>query len=570
MPAATSSATAGGGGQNEGTIFEVVNGSGTITTLGTFTNLGTFASNNGSRPFGGVIEDSSGNLFGTTELAIDSAGDETGNIFELAHGSSTITVLANFVEGGAGYEPTGGLYEDSNGNLFGTTTNGPGAGHDGSVVELAHGSGTITELAGFNGANGDDPVGSLVADSNGDLFGVTNTGGANNVGTVFEVAALPRITSLNPTSTNQAGPSFTLTVNGTSFQNPSTVQWNGASLATTWVSSTQLQAVVPAADLAAYGSASITVSVFNAEIGADLTSAAVPFTILDAPLTAGTVNASGGVMGVTATNLTATFSDANQNAPISGFSGTIHWGDGTTSSFTSSSVTGSNGNYTVTGSYQYASPGIYNISVTVNDVGGSTTTITGSTTVAIIASAGYYAPVGSPVQFVDPAGTYSTAGAVAPTTDPAGTFSAAGAAAPMTDPVGTYSSAGAAAPTPASPGYYVAVTGASSETPASPGSYVPTSGASSPTPASPGYYVPGSAATAQIQDPAGTFSGRRARRLRRRPLQERISRPRERHRPRPKSPTRRAPTPPPARHLRPPTRPAPSPPPARPCRRPTR
>ena len=72
-------------------------------------------------------------------------------------------------------------------------------------------------------------------------------------------------------------------------------------------------------------------------------------TVADAPLTAGTVTASGGVEGVTATTLTATFSDANTAAPTSDFSGTINWGDGNTTNFTSAAVSGSGGSYTVSG-----------------------------------------------------------------------------------------------------------------------------------------------------------------------------------------------------------------------------
>ena len=49
--------------------------------------------------------------------------------------------------------PYGGLIMDSSGNLYGTTSGG-GASNDGTVFELAHGSGTITTLASFNGTNG--------------------------------------------------------------------------------------------------------------------------------------------------------------------------------------------------------------------------------------------------------------------------------------------------------------------------------------------------------------------------------------------------------------------------------
>ena len=103
---------------------------------------------NGANPFGGLVEDSSGNLFGTTALGGTS---NDGTVFEVAAGSGTITTLASF-NGTNGGSPYAGLVEDSSGNLFGTTTLG-GANNDGTVFEIAAGSGTITTLASFNGTN---------------------------------------------------------------------------------------------------------------------------------------------------------------------------------------------------------------------------------------------------------------------------------------------------------------------------------------------------------------------------------------------------------------------------------
>ena len=55
------------------------------------------------------------------------------------------------------------------------------------------------------------------------------------------------------------GPAFTLTVNGSNFVSGSVVRWNGANRTTTFVSATQLTAAIPAADIAAAGTASVTV-----------------------------------------------------------------------------------------------------------------------------------------------------------------------------------------------------------------------------------------------------------------------------------------------------------------------
>ena len=166
-----------------GTVFEIAAGSQTITTLTNFNGAG-----NGSSPMGDLIEDSSGNIYGATAYG---GADNDGTVFELAAGSHTLTTLASF-NYSDGSKPYGGLVEDSNGNLFGTTAIGGGYGK-GVVYEVAAGTHALTDLGTFTGtANGANPVGSLYLDSSGNLFGTTQSGGgngANNTGTVFEVAA---------------------------------------------------------------------------------------------------------------------------------------------------------------------------------------------------------------------------------------------------------------------------------------------------------------------------------------------------------------------------------------------
>src|SRR5262249_32275419 len=165
--------TSAGGPNGHGTVFEVAAGSGSITTLASFNGA------NGSTPGAGLIEDSRGNLFGTT-FGGGTSGD--GTVFEVMAGSGTITTLASF-NGANGANPLGGLIEDSSGNLFGTTSGGITNGA-GTVFEVAAGSGAITTLAAFNGANGANPGAGLIEDSKGNLFGTTAQGGPNNDGTV--------------------------------------------------------------------------------------------------------------------------------------------------------------------------------------------------------------------------------------------------------------------------------------------------------------------------------------------------------------------------------------------------
>ena len=171
-----------GGAAGDGTVFEIAKGSNTITTLVSFNGT------NGNEAEGLVL-DGQGNLYGETFLG-GAAND--GTVFEIAKGSNTITTLASF-NGTNGQHPFGGLALDSQGNLYGTTESG-GAANDGTLFEIAKGSNTITTLASFNGTNGSEPIGGVVLDGQGNLYGTTYSGGAAGDGTVFELSGVTAIT----------------------------------------------------------------------------------------------------------------------------------------------------------------------------------------------------------------------------------------------------------------------------------------------------------------------------------------------------------------------------------------
>jgi len=166
-----------GGEFGDGTVFELAAYTYAITTLASFDGT------NGNDPSGTVVVDSAGNLFGATAQG-GAFGD--GTVFEIAQGTGEITTLASF-NAADGIEPTG-VVIDSFGNLFGTADEGGAAG-DGSVFEIAQGSGAITTIASFNSANGREPSGGVVIDTSGNLFGATYSGGKHGDGTVYEIAS---------------------------------------------------------------------------------------------------------------------------------------------------------------------------------------------------------------------------------------------------------------------------------------------------------------------------------------------------------------------------------------------
>jgi uncharacterized repeat protein (TIGR03803 family) len=142
--------------------------------------------------FAGVIFDSAGNLYGTTTFGGEGcSGTGCGTVFELspnADGSWTESVIHNFAGGTDGQSPLGGLIFDDAGNLYGTTS---GNGAPGTVFELSPGlGGGWTEKILYNFKGGEDgsaPIGSLVFDPAGNLYGTTTGGGTHNGGTVFEL-----------------------------------------------------------------------------------------------------------------------------------------------------------------------------------------------------------------------------------------------------------------------------------------------------------------------------------------------------------------------------------------------
>ncbi|HEY2589234.1 MAG TPA: choice-of-anchor tandem repeat GloVer-containing protein, partial [Tepidisphaeraceae bacterium] len=101
--------------------------------------------------------------------------------------AATLTTLLAFDNVGGG-NPMGALVIDAAGNLYGTTDAG-GALGKGTVFKIAAGSNTPTTLATFNGTNGANPSAGLAADAGGNLYGTTSFGGPTNDGTVFEITA---------------------------------------------------------------------------------------------------------------------------------------------------------------------------------------------------------------------------------------------------------------------------------------------------------------------------------------------------------------------------------------------
>ena len=180
-----------GGASGVGTVFELSPGSGGIWTEKILHNFATDGSD-GTYPHTSLIFDAAGNLYGTTAGG-GASGD--GTVFELspASGGGWNETVFSF-SGSNGAAPYGALIFDAAGNLYGTTANGGGStactAGCGTVFELmpnAGGGWTERVLHSFHKADGANPSAALVFDSAGFLYGIAGGGGAYNYGTVFEL-----------------------------------------------------------------------------------------------------------------------------------------------------------------------------------------------------------------------------------------------------------------------------------------------------------------------------------------------------------------------------------------------
>jgi uncharacterized repeat protein (TIGR03803 family) len=165
----------------------------------TYTVLYSFTSGaDGANPLGGLVRDSAGNLYGTTYQGGGSCGngsENCGTVFELDT-SGKETVLYAFPPGGGhGVGPVGTLVRDARGSLYGVTFLG-GAQNLGRAFELLSGGGEMGIHTFRGGAwrppDGANPSAGLIRDSSGNLYGTTTNGGtgscSDGCGTVFEIS----------------------------------------------------------------------------------------------------------------------------------------------------------------------------------------------------------------------------------------------------------------------------------------------------------------------------------------------------------------------------------------------
>jgi uncharacterized repeat protein (TIGR03803 family) len=228
----------GGANGNYGTVFKITPG-GTLTTLYSFCSQTNCT--DGAGPQAGLVQAADGDLYGTT---VSGGTNTNGTVFKITP-TGTLTTLHSFNGTTDGATPAAGLVQAINGDFYGTASSG--ANNYGTVFKITP-SGTLTTLYRFchqtHCPDGATPYAGLVQDTNGDFYGTTSEGGSNNDGTVFRlsVGLGPFVKPRPPYGKVGAA----VKILGTNLTGAASVSFNGTAAVFTVVSPSLITTTLPA------------------------------------------------------------------------------------------------------------------------------------------------------------------------------------------------------------------------------------------------------------------------------------------------------------------------------------
>jgi uncharacterized repeat protein (TIGR03803 family) len=196
-------------GTNDGIVYK-------ITPAGKFTILYVFNGSSGAFPNDPLIQGTDGNFYGTTTLGGKTLGSTCvvrfasftcGTVFKMTPAGKVTFIYEFDKTHGAG--PIGPVTQGSDGNFYGTTSEGGTSGF-GVVFKLTS-AGVLTVLHNFNGTDGKTPDAGLVQANDGNFYGVASAGGTLGYGTIFKVRSTGTFSVVyNFENTHGATPEVTL------------------------------------------------------------------------------------------------------------------------------------------------------------------------------------------------------------------------------------------------------------------------------------------------------------------------------------------------------------------------
>ena len=210
------------------------------------TKLHSFDGVDGSTPFAGLVQATNGNFYGMTN---GGGAHGYGTVFEITPGG-TLTSLYSFCSQSGctdGIEPYAVLLQATDGNLYGTTYSG-GANNFGTIFEITP-SGALTTLYNFCSqsgcADGGRPFAGVIQDTNGSFYGATSVNGnTSGYGTVFSLSV--GLGAFVKTQTTSGKVGAAVNILGTNLTGATAVTFNGTQAVFKVVSSSEITAKVPA------------------------------------------------------------------------------------------------------------------------------------------------------------------------------------------------------------------------------------------------------------------------------------------------------------------------------------
>jgi uncharacterized repeat protein (TIGR03803 family) len=228
-------ATYSGGANGDGTVFKV-------TSTGALTTLHSFDATDGANPLAGPIQATNGDFYGTTYLG---GANNSGTIYKMTPGGALTTIysfcpLTNCPDGANPYDA---LVQGNDGNFYGTTYAG-GANLFGTIFEITPG-GAFTTLHSFDqSSDGFETEAGLFQATNGFLYGTNYDGGADFDGTVFSLS-MPSLSPFVETLPTFGAAGHEIHILGNDLAGATGVSFNGKAGVFKVVSGSLITATVP-------------------------------------------------------------------------------------------------------------------------------------------------------------------------------------------------------------------------------------------------------------------------------------------------------------------------------------
>ncbi|HEY3863804.1 MAG TPA: choice-of-anchor tandem repeat GloVer-containing protein [Verrucomicrobiae bacterium] len=179
-----------GSAPSDGAVLTVIS----VTAPGvTFFNLYSFTGGNDGANPNGLMQETNGNFYGTTQ---NGGASGLGAVFEMTPSGGETTLFSFTTDGGGGFAPAATLTQGANGILYGAAESGGPSGW-GTLFQITT-NGSASTIYNFNGGNGGFPNSTMILAADGNFYGTTVGGGIDQDGEIFRLSPAGALVQLVP------------------------------------------------------------------------------------------------------------------------------------------------------------------------------------------------------------------------------------------------------------------------------------------------------------------------------------------------------------------------------------